>query len=108
MKRCIGHASAPSPAAPAARAPLSATEQALFEQLRAHRRALAENQGVPPYVIFHDLALETMARDHPRSRQEFALVPGVGEKKLVRYADSFLAVIAEYLRQADHADSSSP
>ena len=82
------------PAARAARATLAPEHQGLFDALRAHRRELARTQGVPPYVIFHDLTLEAMAEQQPRTLDEFAALPGVGEKKLERYAAEFIAVIA--------------
>jgi len=70
--------------------------EALWEALRARRRELAEGQGVPPYVIFHDASLAEMVARRPCSLAEFAGIPGVGEKKLERYAESFLEVIREH------------
>ncbi|MCJ9429433.1 DNA helicase RecQ [Kordiimonas marina] len=70
------------------------TDQGLFEALRACRVALAREQGVPPYVIFHDSTLAAMAADRPRDQYGFALLPGVGGAKLERYAEPFLAVIS--------------
>lgn len=66
----------------------------LFHALRACRAELARQQGVPPYVIFHDSTLAEMARLRPRDRRAFATLAGVGQAKLERYADAFLAVIA--------------
>jgi ATP-dependent DNA helicase RecQ len=80
--------------APAASVPPSATD--LWQALRAWRRELAESQGVPPYVIFHDASLAEMAERRPRSLAEFADIPGVGEKKLQRYGPAFLEVIARH------------
>jgi ATP-dependent DNA helicase RecQ len=71
-------------------------DQALFEALRAKRMALAKAQGVPPYVIFHDSTLLAMASAKPRDLDSFAQLPGVGGAKLSRYAQTFLAVIAEH------------
>jgi ATP-dependent DNA helicase RecQ len=68
-------------------------DQTLFQALRARRLALAQAQGVPPYVIFHDSTLVEMARAKPRTAEEFARLPGVGEAKLARYAGDFLQVI---------------
>ena len=68
-------------------------DQALFDALRARRRELAAEQGVPPYVIFHDASLVAMAERRPRSMEEFAAVPGVGATKLERYGETFLEVI---------------
>ena len=68
-------------------------DQALFDALRARRRELAVDQGVPPYVIFHDASLVAMAERRPRSMEEFATIPGVGATKLERYGETFLEVI---------------
>ena len=80
--------------APAASVPPSAEE--LWQALRAWRRELAERHGVPPYVIFHDASLAEMAARRPQSLAEFADIPGVGEKKLQRYGQAFLEVIARH------------
>ena len=82
--------------APAARTALGPEHRALFEALRAHRRELAREQGVPPYVIFHDVTLEAMAEQQPRTLEEFAALPGVGEKKLERYGTTFVKVISDH------------
>jgi ATP-dependent DNA helicase RecQ len=71
-------------------------DEALFEALRTARAALAKAQGVPPYVIFHDTTLIAMAQRKPRDLAAFADLPGIGQAKLDRYADIFLAVIAEH------------
>ncbi len=84
----------PAARAAAARATLAPERQRLFDALRAHRRELAKAQGVPPYVIFHDVTLEAMAEQQPCTLDEFAALPGVGEKKLERYAAAFIEVIA--------------
>lgn len=68
----------------------------LWEALRAERKALAEEHGVPPYVVFHDSTLRAMMTQQPESIESFAELPGVGGKKLDRYADAFLAVLAEH------------
>jgi len=74
-------------------------EQAkLFDALRAERRRLAEAQGVPPYVIFHDSTLRALAVAQPRSSGEMADLPGIGAAKLDRYGAAFLAVIAAEAR----------
>ncbi len=65
----------------------------VWEALRAHRRELAEVQGVPPYVIFHDSTLQAMAEQMPSSMAEFGALPGVGERKLEKYGDGFLQVL---------------
>ncbi len=72
--------------------------QALFEKLRARRRELAEEQGVPPYVIFHDRALAAMAVHRPVTDEAFLGIGGVGEKKLERYGEVFMGLIRESTR----------
>ena len=73
-------------------------DEALFEQLRAVRRALADERNVPAYVIFSDVALREMARNYPTKPTEFRRIPGVGEQKLRDFAEPFLAAITDYLR----------
>lgn len=65
-----------------------------WASLRAERRRLAEAEGVPPYVIFHDATLLAMLEQQPRSLSEMAEVPGVGAHKLARYGEAFLAALA--------------
>ncbi|MDO9370703.1 MAG: DNA helicase RecQ [Sphingopyxis sp.] len=68
----------------------------LFDALRAMRRELAAEAGVPPYVIFHDAVLRTMASDRPATRSALADIPGVGGKKLEAWGDAFLNVIRQH------------
>lgn len=65
----------------------------LWEALREKRRQLAEEQGVPPYVIFHDKTLQAMTAHVPSSLAEFSRLPGVGERKLNKYGQVFLDVL---------------
>jgi ATP-dependent DNA helicase RecQ len=65
----------------------------LYDALRECRRQLAEEQQVPPYVIFHNSTLEDMCRLRPRSLVELGLVNGVGGRKLERYGPAFLAAL---------------
>ncbi|HET8728470.1 MAG TPA: HRDC domain-containing protein, partial [Alphaproteobacteria bacterium] len=69
-------------------------DEALFQALRQRRLELARDQGVPPYVIFHDATLVEIARDKPRDLWALARLPGVGKAKLDRYGPAFLDVIA--------------
>jgi len=69
--------------------------QDLFERLRNLRLELSREQEVPPYVIFHDKTLAAMAAHRPTDRQAFLQISGVGESKLERYGEAFLAVINE-------------
>jgi ATP-dependent DNA helicase RecQ len=75
---------------------LRACDQPLFEALRALRRQLAEAQGVPPYVVFHDASLSEMARSRPANLAELALVNGVGDSKLAHYGETFLRCIRDH------------
>jgi ATP-dependent DNA helicase RecQ len=68
----------------------------LWQALRDCRQRLATEQGVPPYVIFHDSTLRAMCEARPRSLAEFAQLSGVGTRKLERYGETFLAVLGEY------------
>ena len=69
---------------------------ALWEALRERRRSFAEAQGVPPYVIFHDRTLQEMCIRVPQNLAQFAELGGVGERKLEKYGDAFLAVINQH------------
>ena len=72
-------------------------DEALFENLRALRRDLARERGVPPYVIFNDRTLASMAARKPSNETEFLAVRGVGEKKAADLGPAFLERIAEYV-----------
>ena len=65
----------------------------LFEQLRELRRDLAEEQGVPPFVIFSDKTLYSMCEIMPTSLTEMLDVKGVGENKLEKYGEQFLDIL---------------
>jgi ATP-dependent DNA helicase RecQ len=65
----------------------------LFEALRARRRELAAEAGVPPYVIFHDATLRELADRRPADRSNLAMISGIGARKLDAYGDAFLEVI---------------
>ena len=67
----------------------------LWEALRAHRKQLAEEQGVPAYVIFHDATLAEMAERQPQTLEQLSHISGIGQRKLDAYGDSFLDVILE-------------
>ena len=66
---------------------------ALWEALRECRRELAEEQGVPPYVIFHDSTLIEMCSVAPKTLDAFSKLSGVGERKLMKYGEAFIAAI---------------
>jgi ATP-dependent DNA helicase RecQ len=68
----------------------------LFDALRDLRRALAQEAGVPPYVIFHDSTLREMAAMRPPSLAALGEIGGVGARKLEAYGDAFLEVIRQF------------
>lgn len=69
----------------------------LFEALRAHRKQVADAAGMPPYVIFSDVALRHMARDYPLNETTLLKIPGVGERKLADYGPGFMREISTWL-----------
>lgn len=75
-----------------------ACDEVLFEKLRRLRKRLADEQGVPPYIVFGDVSLRHMARDYPTTERDLLAVPGVGETKLRVYGDEFLGEIQEHVR----------
>jgi len=68
----------------------------LWEALRDCRKKLAEENEVPPFVIFHDATLAEMLERQPQTREQFARLSGVGDKKLEKYADHFLQIINQH------------
>ncbi len=74
-----------------------ACDETLFERLRARRKRLADERGVPPYIVFSDVSLRQMARNYPAGEAEFARISGVGEKKLREFGAAFLDEIAGHL-----------
>ncbi len=71
-------------------------EDPLFEALRVTRREIAKEQGVPPYVVFHDATLREMAAFKPRSLHALGQISGVGARKLDAYGDAFLAALRQH------------
>lgn len=84
------------PKAPKGAAEIGAYDEALFERLRRLRKTLADEAGVPPYVVFGDTALLLMARDKPTESDQFLQISGVGQTKLERYGDAFMNEIAAH------------
>ncbi len=72
-------------------------ETQLFERLRKLRWEHASQQGVPPYMVFSDVALRHMAINQPTDLTRFAQISGVGERKLEQYGEAFTAAIREFL-----------
>lgn len=69
------------------------TDPAGWEALRAKRKELADEQGVPPFVIFHDTTLQELLERRPATLDEMSQVSGVGAAKLERYGEIFLEVL---------------
>ncbi|MDR3288399.1 MAG: DNA helicase RecQ [Peptococcaceae bacterium] len=90
------------------RQPLKATgdSERLFDRLRKLRLVLAQRENVPPYLIFSDKTLREMAVQRPANRQEFIRLNGVGEFKLEKYGECFLAEIG--WQGEEEAGSSAP
>lgn len=86
----------------ASRAPLAEEpenknfDNELFEQLRALRKRLADERGLPPYVIFGDRTLQEMCRYYPQNRETLGKLFGVGSEKLAQYGNLFLDAIIAY------------
>ncbi len=72
-----------------------ANEDPLWQALKAKRTALAREQGVPPYVIFHDSTLLEILNLKPQTLTEMAQINGVGQAKLAKYGDAFLQVVED-------------
>jgi len=73
----------------------------LFEALRGWRRDRAKEQGVPPYVIFHDSTLREVAARKPASLRELSAIEGIGDTKLERHGESLLDALAKAMERDD-------
>ncbi|MGY9035739.1 MAG: DNA helicase RecQ [Rhodobacterales bacterium] len=71
-------------------------ETILFQSLKALRLEIAREKGVPAYVIFSDRTLEDMSIKKPKTKSDFLLVTGVGNKKLIEYYESFSELIKQF------------
>ncbi|MFK2826077.1 DNA helicase RecQ [Bacillus sp. B190/17] len=76
-----------------------AADDPLFEELRGLRKSLAEEAGVPPFVIFSDRTLKDMCVKLPQTEEEFLTVSGVGSSKLEKYGETILAAIAAFCKE---------
>jgi ATP-dependent DNA helicase RecQ len=75
-----------------------ACDEVLFGKLRELRKQLADERGVPPYIVFSDVSLRQMARFYPATDKEFSRISGVGDRKLREFGAVFLGEIAAYLQ----------
>jgi ATP-dependent DNA helicase RecQ len=71
-------------------------DDALFETLRSLRKRLADDRGVPPYVVFSDATLRELCKRQPVTLQEIRQVGGVGDVKLERYGTAFVEAIRSF------------
>ncbi|MDM7859177.1 DNA helicase RecQ [Alteromonas sp. ASW11-36] len=79
-------------------------DKQLFARLKHLRKSIADEDGVPPFVVFSDASLADMAAQLPTTKNEFLRVSGVGATKLERYGDAFLAAISNYLDRTTLSD----
>jgi ATP-dependent DNA helicase RecQ len=86
--------------------PLGSATETLFEALRVERKRIADEQGVPAYVVLHDSTLRELAQLQPRDRKDLLLVAGIGITKAERYGERLLAVIGQV--RAQPADPGKP
>ena len=78
------------------KSPVRPQDQPLWEALRSLRLELAEESGVPPFVIFHDSTLQEMVKKRPKTFDDIRRISGVGEQKLARYGQKYLNEIAKF------------
>ncbi|TQV78075.1 DNA helicase RecQ [Exilibacterium tricleocarpae] len=87
---------------------LSGDDGLLWDALRACRKKMAEDQNVPPYVIFHDATLMELVAYRPANPDQFARINGVGQSKLEKYSDAFLEVIRRHEAGGDDSQVAPP
>ncbi|WP_395740458.1 DNA helicase RecQ [Prosthecobacter sp.] len=97
LTRAPAAAKAATSTAKVAKAGSIACDEGLFEELRALRKRLADERGVPPYVVFGDTSLRHMCREYPRTEREFLAIPGVGSQKLADFGTAFIGAITQWL-----------
>jgi len=81
-------------------------DPSLFENLRGIRKELAEDLGIPSYMVFHDRTLKEIARRYPETLEEFAAIPGVGDAKLQQFGEFIISAVRDY-RSRQHLDDGS-
>jgi ATP-dependent DNA helicase RecQ len=102
-ERAVSIARAQTPGREPAGDPRAVIDASLFEHLRALRKRLADENGLPPYVVFHDSTLREIAAHSPLDLEQFAALPGVGQAKLARYGGAFIAAVREHRARRDGA-----
>ncbi len=78
---------------------LEPAAEGLFHHLRSLRKQIADDQGVPPYMVFPDTSLIAMAQQRPITRTHFAAISGVGNHKLDAYSSPFTSAIRDYCEE---------
>ena len=96
LRRFTRPARKPRAAAARVSTPLHGIDGELFEALRAQRKRLAEEQGVPPYVILHDKTLSAICAERPDDLDALASIPGIGARKLELYGAELLRIVAQF------------
>jgi len=89
----VGASVKPARSRKAAKPVATGGDDALFEALRVLRKQLADEAGMPPYIVFNDASLRDMAQRQPTTLEEFATIAGVGQAKLARYGQQFVELI---------------
>ena len=75
------------------------TEQKLWDKLRAFRREIAQKQGVPAYLIFHDATLRDLVEEMPQTHAELRCIHGFGKAKLKNYGQDILTILSEFQQE---------
>ncbi|MCK4554433.1 RecQ family ATP-dependent DNA helicase, partial [Candidatus Parcubacteria bacterium] len=83
-------------------------DQGLFDQLRLLRKKIADAKGVPPFVVFGDVALQQMAFYCPQTSENFSRISGVGEEKLARFGEIFVDTINKYASERNLSEQAVP
>ena len=94
--REVSAETSPRKAKPKASNSVSEADRALWDALRECRKQLATEHNVAPYMIFHDATLMQMMEERPQSSHALSFIHGVGESKLEKYGDTFLAIIRDF------------
>jgi ATP-dependent DNA helicase RecQ len=89
----VGESVKPARSRKGARPAATGGDDELFQALRTLRKRLADEAGMPPYIIFNDASLRDMAQRQPTTLEEFAGIAGVGQAKLTRYGEQFVELI---------------
>jgi len=100
-------------AAPKSRKKTTATaavpaNEALFKRLRTLRKKVADKQGIPPYMVFHDATLKAMAASYPTTEAQMRNISGVGDRKLRTYGDQFVNEILQFLQETGMPPKEDP